>query len=253
MNTHKRPGSYATSLLIGALGLLIALSACGKSTVSQSNENGGSTAATTDSKARSTTASAPAPPITGGDAAAVVTNAHQLLKSQKAYRVRSTSTTSMGGQPITSLREVVAPDRMHNVADGREIIVIGRTMYVKKGGAWQNMGTQMSDMTDKFKKNVQDMSPDEKAQATKGLSADYKSLPDEELDGVATAVYEMHSQLDTHVEGVGAITTVTKIWISKSDGLIRKEVSDGNEAGMKVHTTRLYEYDPSITIEAPIS
>ena len=96
------------------------------------------------------------------------------------------------------------------------------------------------------------MSAAEKAEATKGLTADYKSLGDEMLNGISTAVYEMHAQLDTKVEGVGSIVTTTKFWIGKSDGLFHKEESNGNEAGMKVTTTKIYEYDPSIKIEAPI-
>ena len=252
MNTQERTGSYAISLLITASAMLVTLSGCGQLTGSKSGANGAAPGAATGTKANRTSASAPAGPLIGGEPGAVVANAHQLLQSQKAYRVRSTSTTSTGGEPQTSLREVVSPDRMHNVADGHEVIIIGRTMYVKKGDTWQNMGTQMSDITDKMKKGVQDMSAEERADALKGLSADYKSLSDEVLDGVPMAVYELHSQLETHVDGV-TITTVTKIWISKSDGLIRKEVSDGDEAGVKVKTTRIYEYDPSITIEAPIS
>jgi hypothetical protein len=110
----------------------------------------------------------------------------------------------------------------------------------------------MSDMQEKMKDQVQKMSAAEKAEATKGLTADYKSLGDEMLDGIPTAVYEMHSQLDTKVEGVGSIVTITKFWIGKSDGLFHKEESNGEEAGMKVKTTRTYEYDPSIKIEAPI-
>ena len=62
----------------------------------------------------------------------------------------------------------------------------------------------------------------------------------------------MHSQFDTKVEGVGSIVTITKFWIGKSDGLFRKEESNGEEAGMKVKTTRIYDYDPSIKIEAPM-
>ena len=251
MNSHK--GTYVTSFLISASVVLITLSGCAQLTGSKSGPSSAAPGAATDSKAKGTSASAPAGPLTGGEPGAVVANAHLLLQSQKAYRVRSTSTTSMGGAPQTSIREVVAPDRIHNVGDGNEVIIIGRTMYVKNGSEWKNMGTQMSDMTDKMKKGVQDMSAEERAQALKGLSADYKALPDEALDGVATAVYEMRSQLDTHVEGVGPITTVTRIWISKADGLILKEISDGDEAGMKVHTTEIYEYDSSITIEAPIS
>lgn len=54
------------------------------------------------------------------------------------------------------------------------------------------------------------------------------------------------------MEGVVSISAVTKYWIGKSDGLIRKEESDGEIGGMKVKTTKIYEYDPSITIEAPL-
>ncbi len=62
----------------------------------------------------------------------------------------------------------------------------------------------------------------------------------------------MHAQMDTQVQGVGSIVTTTKFWIGKSDGLFHKEESNGEEAGMKVKTSKIYEYDPSIQIEAPI-
>jgi hypothetical protein len=62
----------------------------------------------------------------------------------------------------------------------------------------------------------------------------------------------MHSKLDTKVEGVPSIAMVTKYWIGKSDALFHKEESNGDDAGMKVKTTRIYEYDPTIRIEAPI-
>jgi hypothetical protein len=236
-SVFKKQASLFALLLLTA-----ALAACGRSPTSQATADNGAT-----------TAAAPTTSLTGGDPQSVIANARQLLKGQKSYRVRSTSLTSMGGQPRTGLQEFVAPDRMHNVGDGREIIVIGKTMYVKRGDEWRNMGTQMSDMAEKMKEGVQNMSAEERAQATKGLKADYKSLGDEMLDGTPTAVYEMHSQMDTHVEGVGPITTVMKFWIGKADGLIRKEESDGAEAGMKVKTTRIYEYDPDIKIEAPVS
>jgi hypothetical protein len=230
--------------------LALGLAACGQTS---SPVAAGDKTANSNSKVgdRSTTQSAlPA----SGDPQAVVTNAGQLLTSQKAYRVRSTSVVSIGGgQTTTSVREFVAPDRTHNIGDGRETIVIGKIMYVKKdGGEWQNLGSQMSDMQEKMKEQVQKMSATEKADATKGLTVNYKSLGDEMLDGMPTAVYEMHSEFDTKVQGAGSIVTITKFWIGKSDGLFHKEESNGEEAGMKVKTTEIYEYDPNITIEAPI-
>lgn len=231
--------------------LTIGLAACGQT---GSPTAAGNKTVTANSKAGDTSTPAQAALLASGDPQAVVTNARQSLTSQKAYRVRSTSVVSIGGgQTTTSVREFVAPDRTHNIGEGREVITIGNIMYVKKDGAWQNLGTQMSDMAEKMKERVQQLSPEEKAEATKGLSVgDYKSLGDEMLDGVPTAVYEMHSQFDTKVQGVGSIVMITKFWIGKSDGLFHKEESDGVEAGMKIKTTKTYEYDPNITIEAPI-
>jgi hypothetical protein len=231
--------------------LTMGLAACGQSPGSPTAA--GDRTANSNSKAGDTSTTAQSALLASGDPQAVVANAMQSLKSQQAYRVRSTSVVSIGGgQTTTSVREFVAPDRTHNIGDGREVITIGNIMYVKKDGAWQNLGTQMSDMQEKMKEQVQKMSAAERADATKGLTADYKSLGDEMLDGIPTAVYEMHGAFDTKVQGVGSIAMVTKYWIAKSDGLFRKEESDGEEAGMKVKTTRTYEYDPNIRIEAPI-
>src|ERR1700682_272320 len=236
---------------LGFISLLtIGLAACGQTRPATAE---GDKTPNSNSKAGNTSTAGPPALLASGDPQAVVTNAMLSLRTQQAYRVRSTSVVSIGGgQTTTSVREFVAPDRTPNIENGREVIIIGKIMYVKKGAEWQNLGTQMSDMQEKMKDQVQNMSATQKAGATKGLTADYKSLGDEMLDGIPTAVYEMHSQLDTKVEGVGSIVTITKFWIGKSDGLFHKEESNGEEAGMKVKTTKSYEYDPSIKIEAPI-
>ncbi len=158
----------------------------------------------------------------------------------------------MGGKTRTSLIEVVPPDRIHNIDDKKEVITIGKTMYVKEDGKWKDMGTQISDMQEKMMEGVKKMSAEERADVTKGITGSYKSLGDEMLDGVPTAVYELHGRVDTQMEGADSIVTITKFWIGKSDGLIHKEESDGDVAGMKVKTTKVYEYDPNINIEAPL-
>jgi hypothetical protein len=231
--------------------LTIGLAACGHT---GSLTAAGDKTPTSSSKAGDTSTPAQAALLASGDPHAVVTNAMMSMRSQQAYRIRSTTTMAgVGGRGTNSVMEFVAPDRRHNIDDGREVITIGKIMYVKKDGEWKNMGTQMSDMVDKMKDRVQQLSPDEKAEATKGLNVgDYKSLGDEVLDGVPTGVYEMHSKFDTKQAGIPTIEMVTKYWIAKSDGLFRKEESNGVEAGMKIKTTKTYEYDPSITIEAPI-
>ena len=218
MNTKRILNLKDIGLLIAVSAITIALTACGLGTASS---KGGGNAANSDTAGGKPTSA----PVAGGDAQTTVSNAMQLRQSQPAYQVHTTSSSSMGGQPTTDTREYVAPDRIHMVSDRQETIVIGKVMYVKEGGAWKNMGTQMSDMTEKMKKGVEDMTPEERAAATKGLTASYKSLGDEMLDGTATATYEMDSKMETQAGGgVGniTITTVTKYWIGKSDGLILK-------------------------------
>ena len=214
----------------------------------------GEKTATAKSTSGDTSTPAQAALLASGDPHAVVTNAMMSMRAQSAYRIRSTTVMAGAGGPgVTKVMEFVAPDRRQNIDDGREVITIGKNMYVKKDGRWQNMGTQMSDMVDKMKGRVQEMSPNEKAEATKPLNiGDYKLVGDELLDGVPTGVYEMHSKFDTKQAGLPTIEMVTKYWVAKSDGLFRKEESNGSEAGMKIKTTKIYEYDPSIKIEAPI-
>jgi hypothetical protein len=231
--------------------LTIGLAACGQT---GSPTAVGNNPAASNSKAGDTSSPTQAALLASGDPQAVVTNAMMLMRTQEAYRIRSTAVMAgAGGQGTTSVMEFVAPDRRHNIDGGREVITIGKIMYVKKDGEWKNLGTQMSDMTDKMKDRLQQLSPEEKADATKGLSVgDYKSLGDEMLDGAPTGVYEMRSKFDTKQAGLPTVEMVTKYWIAKSDGLFRKQESNGEEAGMKVKTTKTYEYDPSIKIEAPI-
>jgi hypothetical protein len=255
MKMRKVTRSNTVGLLVVGSIVAIALTGCEKSVspavVGGTNEAGVS--------ANQKVVSAPVVAISaspsGGDAATTIHNAMQLLSRQKAYLSRSTSVADFGDRkPAVTVHEFVSPDRTHTIEPDREIITIGKTMYVKEEGKWKNLGTQMSDMQAKIAARVRDMSAAERANATKGLTSSYKSLPDEMQDGKATAVYEMHSQLDMPSQGGTSlgVVTITKYWIGKPDGLLRKEESNGNVAGAKMKTTTIYEYDPNIKIEAPI-
>src|ERR1700730_8645610 len=132
--------------------LTIGLAACGQSPGKPAGA--GDKTANSKSNSGDTSTAAQSAQLAHGDPQAVVFNAMQQLRSQKAYRIRSTSVVSIsGGQATTSGREFVAPDRTHNIDDGREVIISGKIMYVKKGGEWQNMGTQISDMQEKMSSN----------------------------------------------------------------------------------------------------
>ena len=165
MNIKRVLNLKDLGLLIVVSVITIGLTACGFGTASSQSGN------TVSGNASGKQASAPAQaPVAGADAQTTVINAIGLQQRQPAYQVHTTSTSSMGGKSTTATREYVAPDRVHMVSDGHETIIIGKVMYVKEGNTWKNMGTQMSDMTEKMKKGVEDMSPEEKAAALKGLS-----------------------------------------------------------------------------------
>ena len=243
MKTKSKIDMMAVALLIAAAAFL---TGCGHGTAhTDTNTAGG------------TNGSKGAPPspalLAGDDPQTAITNASMQLRASSAYRIRKTTVFPKGGaglieegQSSSSITEYVAPDRFHNVGEGREVISIGKTTYIKKNGEWQNLGTQMSDMQDKMKKNVENMTAEEKAEATKGLTADYKLVGDEVLDATPTTVYEMHSQM----KGISDI--VTKYWIAKSDGLFRRQESTGTSSGVLVKTTAIYEYGSDVKIEAPI-
>lgn len=255
MKMRKVTRSNAVGLLVAGTIAAFALTACEKSVspaaVGGTNETGvGANQKDISAPVAAISASPP-----GGDAATAIQNAMQQLSRQKAYRSRSTSVADFGDRkPAVTVHEFVSPDRTHTIEPDREIIIIGKTMYVKEEGKWNNLGTQMSDMQAKIAARARGMSAAERANATKGLTGSYKSLPDEMQDGKATAVYEMRSQLDIPSQGGASlgVVTITKYWIGKPDGLLRKEESDGNVAGAKMKTTTVYEYDPNIKIEAPI-
>ena len=64
----------------------------------------------------------------------------------------------------------------------------------------------------------------------------------------------MDSKMETQAaggDGNVTITTVTKYWIGKSDGLILKEETNGEEMSIKIKSTSVYTYDPTVGIEAP--
>ena len=153
--------SIANFMRLASLCLLtMGLAACGQT---GSLTAAGDKTATSNSKAGDTSTRAQKALLASGDPHAVVTNAMMSMRTQQAYRIRSTAVMAGAGGPgRTSVMEFVAPDRRHNIDDGREVITIGKIMYVKKGGEWQNMGTQMSDMVDKMKDRVQQLSPTRK-------------------------------------------------------------------------------------------
>jgi hypothetical protein len=76
--------------------------------------------------------------------------------------------------------------------------------------------------------------------------SDCKSLGEETLDGVRTAVYSARGTTTGGV--VGNAESDAKLWVAKSDGLPRKIVSSRNNKDQVV--TQIYSYGPEIQAPA---
>src|SRR4051812_16979048 len=103
--------NFKTLTLISLL--TIGLAACGQTGSPTGVSNN---PAASNSNAGDTSSPAQAALLASGDPQAVVTNATLSMRTQQAYRIRSTAVMAgAGGQGTTSVMEFVAPDRRHNI------------------------------------------------------------------------------------------------------------------------------------------
>ena len=157
------------------------------------------------------------------------------FSSVKAFRAK-TSTTGLPGGTQESNLEIVLPDRFHMTTSKLEMILIGKTMYIKTGTKWQKL-TQNIDLSAVDPK---------KLEAELGVSKDVKLVGTDILDGTPTFVY----QYTTTIKGPPARTTTSKVWVGMADNLPRKRETEP-KAGQKT-TTTYYDYNANITINAPM-
>ena len=80
--------------------------------------------------------------------------------------------------------------------------------------------------------------------------SNWESLGQENVDGTPAQVYSYDMQ--STIGGVQANSS-NKIWINATDGLPLKLESQADVNGVSTTTTNVYEYDPNLTIEAPIT
>lgn len=181
------------------------------------------------------------PTPTLGSPLDVLTKAFKGMGSVKAFRAQITTTTTAvktgGTSPVTI--EVVLPDRYHWISKQTELIMIGKTVYVKVGTKWQRAATLPLGI------DLSSADP-KKLESNLGVSKDIKLVGTDDVDGTPTIVY----QYTTTLKGPPAQTFTTKLWVGAVDGLPRKREFE-LKSGQK--TTILYtDYNGSIAINAPI-
>ena len=144
-----------------------------------------------------------------------------------------------GKMPMKNDLEFVPPDRYRiKTGNGMEMIIIGKTSYMKLGDQWQKMpmplDSTISDMRSAFNK-----------EGMKWFS-DVKHEGDDSVNGKEAYVYTYHGK---GPDNVGE--SDSKLWVAKSDGLplkIEAKYRSGNLKSMTIE----YDYDTPVTIEPPI-
>ncbi len=155
------------------------------------------------------------------------------VKSFRAKFTRTSGTTTSDGT-----LEVVLPDHFHFISKQSEVIVIGKTFYIKTGTQWQKVA-----LTQGFDFSFADV---KKLQEELGVATEVKFIGPDVLDGAPMLVYQYTSTY----KGPPAITTTSKVWVAVSDSLPRKSETTGS-TGAKTVTT-FYDYNANIAINPPI-
>ncbi|MGA9398597.1 MAG: hypothetical protein WBV22_10110 [Anaerolineaceae bacterium] len=166
-----------------------------------------------------------------------------LSKQMMSEPFRSTMTMVSAGKTTNYTVEFQPPDRFHMVMPGVvEGVIIGQQGYMKQGDTWLQVPLS-ADFSSAFGL----LGPD----AVKAFDAiqNVKFAGAEVLDGRPTLIFTYTS--DVTVAGV-ASTSTNRLWLGATDGRVYQIVVDGEAAGVKSTTTIIYEYDPSIKVEAPV-
>jgi hypothetical protein len=174
----------------------------------------------------------------------------QALRAQlTAGPYRSTTTIDMEGGAQTVVGTVIPPDRMHVSMDmggiNTEMIYIGAKVWSKQGDeAWvesDRIGTPGAGLLD------ESMIADTERTITEAALVG----PDV-VEGVDTLVYTFTTDLSkSEVMPMESISQ-SKIWVATATGLIIRQETEDATADTPSQTVQVIEYDPTITIEAPV-
>lgn len=145
-----------------------------------------------------------------------------------------------GQTPMRTELEFAAPDRYRmRMANSMDVIIIGRTTYMKIGDKWQKMELPVENA-------VGEMRTAFTKEGMKWIS-DVKYAGDDTVDGKPAYVYTYHAKAPNNVG-----ENDSKLWIAKSDGLplkVEATYKSGNLRSMTIE----YDYETPVSIEPPVN
>lgn len=174
----------------------------------------------------------------------------QALRGQlTAGPYRTTTTITGDGFTQTATARIVPPDRMHITMElggtTTEMIYIGDSVWSKQGdGAWavsDRMGGLGEPLVD------ESMIAD-----TERTMTEAAFVGPEVIDGVNALLYTFTTDLSKSEIMPMESTLHTKLWIDAASGRIIHQTIEDAIAGAPTVTEQTIEYDPTITIDAPV-
>ncbi len=175
--------------------------------------------------------------------------------AQQAYRATIVSTTTgaaanNGTRTITM--EYAPPGHMHmTLTGGMEIIVLEDqgTIYQKMGSSatWTQMPATMAQA---ILSNMPMSDPKQLSQLKQQIIVDQTKFVGPDLvNGTPALVYDYATRSATDP----SVTHNSRVWVGVTNGLPLKVQTSGNSASGsgQITTVVTYQYDPSITVQAP--
>lgn len=197
--------------------------------------NGG-TASNSNTGSVQTDAPATAEFAPSGDPKADIEKLADRFMSLKSFRAKMEGD---GQMPMRTELEFVTPDR-YRIRSGNamEMIVIGKTTWMKVGEKWQKMPMQLDS-------TIADMRTAFNKEGMKWFS-DVKYTGDDTVDGKPAYIYTYQGKGPNNVG-----ENDSKLWIAKSDGLPLKIEAIYKSGNLKSMTIE-YDYETPVAIEPPV-
>lgn len=171
-----------------------------------------------------------------GDPTADINRMADTFLAQKSFRAKMSGS---GTTPVNVELEFVAPDRFRiKNAQGPEMIVVGKDVYIETKDRWQKVPGDLG-------ASIPDMRKNWDREGRRWIS-DAKYVGEDTVNGKPANVYTYYNK---GMEGAGA--NDSKIWISKADGLPLK-IEANYKSGTLRSMTIEYDYDANISIEPPV-
>ncbi len=228
------------NLLIVLGCVVLMLAACGGSDEKSEAAANDNSAAQTSSEGGKGGATLPDDPL------AAITQALKNQQTAGPYRVKTTIESE--GQKMEMSAEIKLPDQMRVISDvsdkKMEMVFVGGKGWMRIDENWMDAPMKIDDLLHQMNAMSSELLTE--------IASDAAKVGNETVDGQETVLYTYNMDMNKSSTMKMDMKSAVKLWIRTSDNLPIKQEVSGEAMGIKSVSTQVIEYDPTITIEAPV-